>query len=262
MINKSKTVRFLSISLTLAGFVLLSGVLSTANAQSRDPFAKPGWAKTTSNGSASSGQSKPDKPKPAAPPPVMAVVPPPIEQRINYYKRLREDAALNGQEIPKVTSVLTLDEMSVTGIFRTPRGYAAMVEAKPIKLSYTIYPGEKFFDGQLVAVEENRLIFRKISKMTDGKFVASVENKTLRQYSVQEEVQGTAPVTPSSGKTEEASNIPVPNEAKDKAVTPTTIISPFEEMSRQPVVKTENIAKDKNDRKNKKSVKVAENKKQ
>jgi hypothetical protein len=50
--------------------------------------------------------------------------------------------------------------MSVTGIFKTPRGYAAMVEAAPIKLSYTIYPGEKFFDGQLVAVEENRLVFR------------------------------------------------------------------------------------------------------
>ena len=63
--------------------------------------------------------------------------------------------------MPKVTSVLTLDEMSVTGIFRTPRGFAAMVEAKPIKLSYTIYPGEKFFDGQLVAIEENRLVFRK-----------------------------------------------------------------------------------------------------
>ena len=40
-----------------------------------------------------------------------------------------------------------------------------MVEATPIKLSYTIYPGEKFFDGQLVAVEENRLVFRKVTKV-------------------------------------------------------------------------------------------------
>ena len=89
--------------------------------------------------------------------------------------------------------------MAVTGIFRTPRGYAAMVEATPIKLSYTIYPGEKFFDGQLVAVEENRLVFRRVTKMSNGKFVASVENKTLRQYSTQETVQGTAPVQ-SDGK--------------------------------------------------------------
>ena len=57
-----------------------------------------------------------------------------------------------------------------------------MVEATPIKLSYTIYPGEKFFDGQLVAVEENRLIFRKVTKTSEGKFVASVENKPLRQF--------------------------------------------------------------------------------
>ena len=98
-------------------------------------------------------------------------------------------------QLPKVTSVLTLEEMAVIGIFRTPRGYAAMVEAKPIKLSYTIYPGEKFFDGQLVAIEENRLVFRKVTKMSNGKFISSVENKALRQYSVQEQVQGTAPVT-------------------------------------------------------------------
>ena len=61
-----------------------------------------------------------------------------------------------------MTSVLTLNEMAVTGIFRTPRGYAAIVEATPLRLSYTIYPGEKFFDGQLVAVEENRLVFRRV----------------------------------------------------------------------------------------------------
>ena len=39
-----------------------------------------------------------------------------------------------------------------------------MVHATPINLSYTIYPGEKFFDGQLVAIEENRLTFRKVIK--------------------------------------------------------------------------------------------------
>ena len=44
-----------------------------------------------------------------------------------------------------------------------------MVEATPIKLSYTIYPGEKFFDGQLVAVEENRLVFRKVTKTGPNK---------------------------------------------------------------------------------------------
>ncbi len=68
------------------------------------------------------------------------------------------------------------------GIFRTPRGWAAMVEASPIKLSYVIYPGETFFDGQLVAIEENRLIFRREVVLTDGRREKSVEMKPLRQY--------------------------------------------------------------------------------
>ena len=70
-----------------------------------------------------------------------------------------------------------------------------MVEAMPIKLSYTIYPGEKFFDGQLVAVEENRLVFRTRDQDGNDKFVSSVENKPLRKFTEREQIQGTAPVT-------------------------------------------------------------------
>ncbi len=267
--NKSKIIRFLSLSFGVVGFVLVSGYFTTAAAQTRDPFEKPNWAKprtnnpvTTTPTTTTTSIVKADKPKPAGPPPVNVVLPPAIEQRISFYKRLREDAALNGVELPKVTSVLTLEEMSVIGIFRTPRGYAAMVEAKPIKLTYTIYPGEKFFDGQLVAVEENRLVFRKVTKMTNGKFTASVENKTLRQFSVQEEVQGTAPIQ-SSGNTETASTAaPVPTTGTDKMSMPTVIISPLEEMNRQPVETPKESVKEKPAKKGKKSVKVAKNKDQ
>ena len=268
MMNKSKMIRFLSLSLGIVGFVLISGYFTTSNAQTRDPFEKPSWAKprttnptTTTTATTPTTTVKVDKPKPLGPPPVMVVLPPTIEQRISYYKRLREDAATNGVEIPKVTSVLTLDEMSVIGIFRTPRGYAAMVEAKPIKLTYTIYPGEKFFDGQLVAVEENRLVFRKVTKMSNGKFTASVENKILRQFSVQEEVQGTAPIQP-SGSTETASTVaPVPTADKDKMPMPTMIISPLDEMNRQPAEKPKDSVKEKPSKKGKKPVKVAKNSK-
>ncbi len=256
MMNKSKIIRFLSLSFAIVGFAAASGILTTVNAQqSRDPFDKPNWAKPrTGNPGTGTRPARAEKPKPPPPPPVVAVAAPPIEQRIDYYKRLREQAAINGEEIPKVTSVLTLDEMSVTGIFRTPRGYAAMVEAKPIKLSYTIYPGEKFFDGQLVAVEENRLVFRKVVKMTDGKFISAVENKTLRQYTVQEEVQGTAPVQPVSGRTEEASNtVIVPKDAPPTTViAPSVIISPLDEMNRQPVAVPKDAAKEKTDKNSKK----------
>jgi hypothetical protein len=78
--------------------------------------------------------------------------------------------------------------VQVKGIFRTPRGYAAMVEATPIKLSYVVYPGEQFYDGMLVAIEESRLVFRKQTKWTDGRTVVAVETKPLLQPSVADQL--------------------------------------------------------------------------
>ncbi len=270
MLNVSKMPRVLIISLTVFGFVIINAVTTELNAQNRDPFDKPNWAKPKNPNppSTSSGATKTTTNVPAKPTGPIVVVPPAIQERIDFFKRQREDAAANGQELPKVTSVLTLDEMAVTGIFRTPRGYAAMVEAKPIKLSYTIYPGEKFFDGQLVAIEENRLVFRKVIKMSNGKFLSSVENKPLRQYSLQETVQGTAPPQ-ESGKTETAEKtepVAVPAENPAKPTTTTVIISPFDEMNRLPQEPAKDVkkdsAKEKPGKKTKKPVKVAANKKQ
>lgn len=274
MMNKSKVIRFLSLSLAVSGFVFASGYFSTTSAQTRDPFEKPGWAKPkVINTTPTTTTPKTEKPAKPIPPAVVVVNAPAIEQRIAYYKRMREQAVMNNQEVPKVTSVLTLDEMAVIGIFRTPRGFAAMVEAKPIKLSYTIYPGEKFFDGQLVAIEENRLVFRKITKMSNSKFVSTVENKALREYTIQEEVQGTAPVptTPvqtqqtntetASATTTPATTTTVPVQVTtDKPVAPvipSVIISPLDEMNKQPTEQP----KDSADKKSKKTTKVAKNKK-
>lgn len=264
--------KFFSLILFAIGFVLINGNLGEvfAQGQSRDPFAKPVWEKpktpsapgaTTGTSTATPG-TKPAKP---LPPPVVPVLAPAVQDRINFYLRQREQAAAEGKTLPKVTSVLTINEMSVTGIFRTPRGYAAMIQATPINLSYTIYPGEKFFDGQLVAIEENRLIFRKVSKMSNGKFIASEENKPLRKYSEQEAIQGTAPA--GEGKTESAAVTQPPTQTTDgtQVVAPTSIISPLDEMNNQPVQKPES-AKDKKDKKgkpstskNKKPAKVAKN---
>ena len=82
---------------------------------------------------------------------------------------------------PKPTTAFLLSEIQVVGISRSPRGYAAIVEATPIKLAYVIYPGERFYDGQLVAIEDGRLIFRRETVYSDGKRDRSVEMKPLRQ---------------------------------------------------------------------------------
>jgi hypothetical protein len=44
-----------------------------------------------------------------------------------------------------------------------------------------IYPGERFYDGQLVAIEDGRLVFRRETVYSDGKRERSVEMKPLRQ---------------------------------------------------------------------------------
>ncbi|MBC7898837.1 MAG: hypothetical protein H7070_02185 [Saprospiraceae bacterium] len=248
--NKSKIFRLLTVNIALAGSVLISGHFAEADAQTRDPFTKPGWAKTreTRPGGTGGGVKK-------AAAPLTNMGTPAIEQRIEFFKRLRENAAANGQPLPKVTSVLALNEMAVTGIFRTPRGYAAMVEATPIKLSYTIYPGDKFFDGQLVAVEENRLVFRRVTKISNGKFVSSVENKTLRQYSTQETVQGTAPTQTDGRPPETVTAYQPPADASAKPAAAAPIVSPLEEMNKQ--VPESDTAKEKSKKSGKKPVKVA-----
>lgn len=111
----------------------------------------------------------------------VVVEPPALQKRIEDYKA-RKLAAINAQQpAPKPTTAFLLSELQVVGIFRTPRGYAAMVEATPIKLAYVVYPGELFFDGQLVAVEENRLVFRREKRWSDGRREMVVETKPLRQ---------------------------------------------------------------------------------
>jgi hypothetical protein len=251
MTNKSNISRVLSVSFALAGFILVSGSAVQTNAQqSRDPFVKPGYMRTNVPSGPNAGVQKTGTPN-------MAPGAPSIESRIEYYKRLREQAAASGAPLPKVTSVLTLGEMAVTGIFRTPRGYAAMVEAVPIKLSYTIYPGERFFDGQLVAVEENRLVFRRVVKTGNGKFVASVENKPLRQYSTKSQIEGTAP-TPQGAErpVEQANNVAPSSTDKKDVPAPTVIVSPLDEMNKQP----QETEKGKTVKTAKKPAKVAKNK--
>jgi hypothetical protein len=101
-------------------------------------------------------------------------------------------AAMNARvPAPKPTTAFLLSEVQVIGISRSPRGYAAIIEASPIKLAYVIYPGERFYDGQLVAIEDNRLIFRRETVFSDGKRERSVEMKSLRQASPAEVLTAT-----------------------------------------------------------------------
>jgi len=138
---------------------------------------------------------------------------PSIQQRIEEYK-VQKLVAMNARvAAPKPTTAFLLSEVQVVGISRTPRGYAAIVEATPIKLAYVIYPGERFYDGQLVAIEDNRLVFRRETVYSDGKRDRSIELKPLRQASAVDALSAAAakaPAQSSEPEVEKKSEKPAP----------------------------------------------------
>jgi len=179
-VTEISRIRFTSFLFTTA-LIVASGFAIGVVAQESQPVKPDVNKRTVSSGRDPFRKYEPPTPtvkKVAGESPV-----PTIQERIGQYKA-QKAAAMNARmQAPKPTTALLLSEIQVVGISRSPRGYAAIVEATPIKLTYVIYPGEPFFDGQLVAIEDNRLVFRRETVFTDGRRTRSVEYKPLRQPS-------------------------------------------------------------------------------
>jgi hypothetical protein len=179
--KKTSRVRFTA-SLLAVVIIVTSGLVVTATGQETAGETQP--QKPATKRVFSGGRDpfrKYEPPRPAIKRIANQSPIPSIQDRISAYK-LQKAAAMNARmPAPKPTTALLLSEIQVIGISRTPRGYAAIVEATPIKLSYVIYPGEPFYDGQLVAIEDNRLVFRRETVFTDGRRERTVEHKPLRQ---------------------------------------------------------------------------------
>src|SRR3954447_15444086 len=100
MMKSSIIKNFVFLPVAAVVLMVVSGV-GSADAQQRDPFKKAGWA--TKKDAPAPGKGGSGAVAKTAPPPV-SYAPPPIEERIEYYKRLRESAAASGAPLPKVTS--------------------------------------------------------------------------------------------------------------------------------------------------------------
>lgn len=181
MKNYAHMIRYSILGLALSGTLLTSGAQLNVSAQEAAKEATPVAPVKVRGPRDPFNKYVPPVKKKKTVTVAVPVAVPSIQERINKYKAQKLAAMNRQQPAPKPTTALLLGEMQVTGIFRTPRGYAAMVEATPIKLSYVIYPGEMFYDGQLVAIEEDRLVFRHETRWTDGRVEKAVENKPLRQ---------------------------------------------------------------------------------
>jgi hypothetical protein len=172
-----KVINYALMGLTLCFALVVSGSLFDVAAQKgggRDPFGKP--------------IVNPKKLQPKKLDVPVVITPPDVQVRIEAYKRLKAEKMQQGLPAPKPTTALLLSEIQVKGIFQTPRGYAAMIEAKPIGLSYTVYPGEEFFDGQLVAIEEGQLICRKSILWSDKRVEKKVEKLSLEHPDIRDQM--------------------------------------------------------------------------
>lgn len=164
--------------LLMSSLLVVVGSAQTGIGQEAQP-QKPAASKRSSGGRDPFKKYEP--PRPVLKKISGQVLPPSIQERIESYKAQKLAAMHARMPAPKPTTALLLSEIQVIGISRTPRGYAAIVEATPIKLSYVIYPGEPFYDGQLVAIEDTRLVFRHETLFTDGRRERAVQIKPLRQ---------------------------------------------------------------------------------
>lgn len=174
--NSSSTCQALSRSVLLLIAVFVSGIAIPVVAQEKTQPQKTALTKRTYGGRDPFRRYEPPRPVTKE----LSTVPA-IQDRISQYKA-QKVAAMNARmPAPKPTTALLLSEIEVIGISRSPRGYAAIIAATPIKLSYVIYPGEPFYDGQLVAIEDNRLVFRRETVYANGRRERSVEYKGLRQ---------------------------------------------------------------------------------
>jgi hypothetical protein len=54
---------------------------------------------------------------------------------------------------------LLIDEIQLLGIWRTPRGYVAQIRAS--KKSYLLREGDQLFDGDVVSITKNEVVFKQ-----------------------------------------------------------------------------------------------------
>lgn len=63
---------------------------------------------------------------------------------------------------PEGVPGLLIDEIDLTGIFRTSKGFVAQVVAANQKKSYLLREGDQLYDGDVVSINRNEVVFKQI----------------------------------------------------------------------------------------------------
>ncbi len=63
---------------------------------------------------------------------------------------------------PEGVPGLLIDEIDLTGVFRTSKGFVAQVVAANQKKSYLLKEGDQLYDGDVVSINRNEVVFKQI----------------------------------------------------------------------------------------------------
>jgi hypothetical protein len=63
---------------------------------------------------------------------------------------------------PEGVPGLLIDEITITGIFETPRGWVVQVRAADQGKSFLLREGDDLYDGEVVSIGKNEVVFRQI----------------------------------------------------------------------------------------------------
>jgi hypothetical protein len=63
---------------------------------------------------------------------------------------------------PEGVPGLLIDEIDLTGIFRTSKGFVAQVVASNQKKGYLLKEGDQLYDGDVVSINKNEVVFKQV----------------------------------------------------------------------------------------------------
>ena len=105
---------------------------------------------------------------------------PGMDGRLTEYRNLVRASSTTGQAPPDKLSPYLVEELTVTGIFRTGEGYGAFVVAGPTRLTFFARPGMRTYDGIVKEIAPNGVRFARSVRYDDGSVRQSEEFRALR----------------------------------------------------------------------------------
>lgn len=86
------------------------------------------------------------------------------ESRRDPFKSLLVSSELPEVRGPRPEGIpgLLIDEVTVTGVFRTQAGYVAQVQSAANEKSFLLREGDELYDGDVVRISEDEIVFKQI----------------------------------------------------------------------------------------------------